>query len=854
MAAIPQNAQRAMTVARDVGGEVGRDVLMAVKAALDAPELGQRTNFSPLMDSAFAQLGSYAPLPVSMQVKKRMRLDGQIRFALSATKAPIMAAPIHFECRSAEVRELLNEVFIKSGFVKNLLQMSLNALDFGAQAMEQLWELGENYEVSWDQPGTDGAVDVKTKRYPQIFLPRRFKDLDPERVTYVKDSDGDLSAVVFGSHTAPIATLEDVRKALAENRVNVLDPRKAFVFVPGQEYQQYRGTSRLDWAYDPWYWQKIIYLIALRWYERKSDPPYVCYAPLEAGLPGDDVDEDTGFDSTDTRQDGLVLGARALAKLRSSGGVTLPSTPYRDDEGRPSATRVWEIKELAVQDMHPAFIDFLDHLDKKKSRAVLAADIVLSRDRQAGTLGSTEAAMQTVIEIQNEILGAWLELFNRDVLLPFLRYNGLEKERARLTTTGVLKDNQKALMDFMLKIVEADMLAEQAWGRVFPQSMTQMVDRDALLRESGIPHRQVDPDAPMPKPVPMEPTQEAKDGKAKVSNGPKGKRGTGVGSTAALGIQMDAATADYQAAALAAGQDAESWIRETAASLEERETLSTYEKAAIALGLWYLLAAPRDVGGKRVPGDRTVNALVFEAGRVRSPEALAIALPQLEARAAAVEGQFVIHPSATSETLPRYRAALQQTMGTLPAATDRDALAATLRRAAERGSADALALLDRFGGSAVTVRALADEAIDAIVEDNLEGVLLNIENIAIRNAQLMLETLLMATRRRLGLVSQISQFRFNGRYTDLTLEAHVRAAYRRAAVEISRANDERHFIKIPTTGDEVGGEDFVVATDGYWSGRADVLGISEPHTTFGMHHGSTSYWYPVPNEKRVRTG
>lgn len=849
MANVPPLAGEVKRLARGVGGVAGAKMMEALDTALSGPDMSQRVRFGTAMDMALLELGGYDPSPVPIRVKKRMRQDGQIRFALAATKAPIQSASFHFETRSTELRELLNSVFIKSGFVAELLRTSLNALDFGAQAHEQLWAVDEDHKVEWDQPNEQNGVDVKSKVFPQLYVPKTFKDLDPERVTYMTDNLGDLAGVVYGSAGVPYASVESVREAIRKGEVNVLDPRKCFVFTPGMEYQRIRGEGRLDWAYDPWYWQKIVYLIALRWYERKADPPLVCYAPTGQGLPGDDVDADTGLDGSATRVDGLVLGARAVSKVKSSGSVTLPSDVFRDDEGRPSSVRLWEIKELQVQDMHPAFIDFLDHLDKKKTRATLAADITLARDKQAGTLGSTEAIVQVALSMQNQTLQAYVRRFNETVLAPFLAYNGI-KDAARLVTTGVLKDNQQALRDFLAKVMEADMLAEQAWGRVFPQSLTQMTDREALMREAGLPHRPVDPNAPMPKPPPAEPTDEAKAGKTKVSSAPKGKTNTG-GGRAKAGIQMDYAEDDLSSDATDRARAFEAWASSPATTGSPRDTLTTYEKAAAAVMLWYLLRSPKDVAGKRVDGDESVQALAFSDGKVLSPKALADNLPALEAKAASLAGSgSSLHPDANQEFLPAARAALAETLGGLSPAVRGTSLNATVLSAVQQGGIDALALLDRFDPESEH-KGLTEEAVQRIVRDNVEGIILNIENVARRNTQNAIERLLAGSGRRLGLTDDVLGFRFNTLYNDLSLEAHLRAAYRRSLVETSKSNGTHFFAKVPAgaADDMYDGE---VRTDDFWSALGERMGAPQPHTTFGFHHGSTSYWYPAPGSSRIR--
>lgn len=859
MANIPDAAKETLRLAKGVGGEAGRSLAQAVQRALE-PDLTQRTKIDTMLDAGLVALGAYDPTPVAIPTKKRMRADAQLQYALSAVKAPILSAPFHFECRSAEIHALLTEVFIKSGFLHELLTQSLNAVDFGFQACESMWRLGENFKIEWDMPNADGGMDVKSKTFSEIFLPRRFKDLDPAKVTLLRDNNSDFVGLIHGVTPTPLLTTQDIREAMRTSNVNVLNAEKSFLFTPTLEWGNYRGVGRLDWAYDPWFWQNVTYLIALRWYERKADPPYVMYAPADMGLDGSEVSDSESYDAAGNRVDSMVLGSRALAKLRSTGGVVLPSQVFMDDEGRPSTVRAWELREVKIQDMHPAFLDFINHLDKKKTRAVLAPEIGLNRDREAGTLGSTEISAGISIEMQNQTLGSFIRIFNQKVLDPFMRYNGLEKERARLSSTGVLPDNRRALQDFTLKVLEADMLAEQAWGRVFPTSLTQMVDREALVRELGVPHRLTDPNAPLPKPPPApEPTDEAKAGKSKVSNTPKGKTNPGGGrakadaSEGGEGMTLDTSTAPFREAAQAEAQRMAGWANDAAAATAARQTLSVHEKAVIALALYFLLASgKRSSSGEAVEGDTSARSLVFDDNGVRSPQALASAMPELADRAKALEATGLVidtRAQATITALGASRSAIQQTLAGLPDAVRSTDIGTYVAQAAAAGEAAAAGLSAAYGTP--FANALSQEAVESIIFDNVEGVILNVQNIARRSAQNLIERMLMAAGRRLGLVNEALTFTFVPLYSDLTLEAHLWAAYRRAAYFAGRKNGARFYLKVSASGSS--DLDGVVADEEFWDGIGESYGSPHPMAGFGLHHGSKSLWFPVPDKQRIVT-
>lgn len=861
----PESAQKALRVASAIGGADGRELARTVEQSLNAPDLREYTYIGNIIDATLGSLGTFNPSRIPHSTKLEMRRDPQIRFGLQAVKSPLIAAPLHFVCRSREVQELLTDVFIKSGFLSELLMSSLNAVEFGFAAHEQIWTMEDERHIEYDEPKGDGKVDVKDKTFTRLFTPQRFKDLDPALVSMLKNNQGQYVGLTFGAWLDPNIRFSQIQKKVEKNELNILRADKTFVFTPIHEFQNIRGEGRLEWTYDSWYWQRICYMVAMRWYERKSDPPYVIYAPNTIGI---DAEE-----SVATQTSNLVLASRAVEKLRHSGHVALPSEVFMDDDGRPSQVRAWELSEVKVQDMHPAFLDMIDHFDKKKTRSVFAPDIALARDRQAGTLGSTEAIMDATVTMQNQTLEAWVNHVNRSVIEPFLRFNNI-KDKAYLTSTGVLSDNRAALRDVLSKVLEADMLAEQAWGRVFPGSLTQMIDREGLVRELGVPHRPIDPDMEMPVPAPVD-GETARDN---LSNGPDSdaKRGSGGGTAkpgkaakkaefdpfwrGAEGYKMDFASNELVRTAQREAEATEEWVQRSGAEMEARQTLSTYEKAAIAIALWWILRAPKEQNGKRVAGDKSVDALVFSGGRgkVLPAATLAANLPALESKAAALEGTgMTLNRSVPQPILNRARNAMQITMQGLPNEVRQTNLNGYLAEAVRQGQAATDGLLNRFALGDAAYRALAEEAVQTIIRDNTEGLILNIENIARRNAQNMVERFLMGPGRDLGvdmgLVADALKFRFNRLYSDLSLEAHLRAAYRRAHVESARQNGIHFFVKVPVMSSvEQGRYDYVVGSDAYWADVGERAGHPLPHTTFGLHHGSKSYWIGVPTTQRLR--
>ncbi len=871
-----RSIQEMRGLARLVGGKDGRRLSAYILAAANGqggPDLTIHTR-KPVTAQAAAvldTLGAFRPDHVSIETMKRMRLDPQIQLALAATKAPILSAPIFFESTSREAIALCEAAWNDSGILRELQRTSLNAIDFGFSAHEKLWEAMENYTVDWTVPGaTVGVMEPKSKTYPIAFLPKRAKDLDPSMVTLLCDEFGRFKGLVHGS---PPASMADI----ASRAKDVLLPEKCFVFTINEEFGNIYGRARQVSAYDPWYWQRILYLITNRWYERKSDPAMVGYAPSDPMLMDPGTDENTDYDENDAHFS-PILRLRSLMTnaLRASGIMVLPSEPYKDDNGKPSTVRAYDVKELGLEDVHPAFLAYHQHLDAKKTRAMLVPDGAIAASENSGTYGSTKTLSELAISIQNESLSSWVRHYNRYYLQPFCAYNGI-KDRVTARTTGISSDSRDILARMAEKTYEADMLLEQAWGPQLPDSLTRLVSRRKILRSLNIPYEEPSPDAPapeMPEPPPQ-PTPAAGEAKGNASKG-KGKTKTG------LGARKETRTGKHTGRErpfrlAAAAPEFESWAVDTADAFETkaanaaqtapyRKTLTTREKAVAALLLWFLLRADKtDAKGKKVRGLTSVDDFVFEAGSrfFASPEQLAAALSDLERLASNYEGKgYRIAPTTATKTyMKRAEAGIGGMLKGMPddiaesldpeaylnPAIDEAQVA--MRNLAERfdpGAADALTMLD-----------LSER--DAILALNARGLLWNIENISIRSTRTALEKMLnsVGNKRLLGVVNDAATLRFNQLYSDLSLEAHYRAVFRAAMADLAEKNGYTYLLMVSPRGatlDSGAALAGTVRTAEEWDRIAEDQGQPNAVRQFGFHPGSKSFWFPVPTSARLRPG
>lgn len=420
----------------DVRGAVLR-FASEVEAETRRPPLGERTRHARTLLTSLtaAYVGPYTPLAVSTETRKRMRLDPQIALGLAAIKAPVMHAVRDggwwVEGRNADivgaVAELLRPI------VRPLFRSCLNAVEFGHQAHEKVWELRSVGGVAF-------------------YAYRKLKDLEPGTFELFVDEHGRYAGLS--------------QPHLAER----LPPEKTFVMTLNKEWGNLYGRGRLDAAYEPWYWSGIIYLFANRYFERKGDPAVKAYAPAEVR-----PDPRTGAD-----RNNLDALNDTLASLRGAGSIALPDE--RDEHGN----RRWDVEYLLDDQRGEMFRSYLEHLDAKKLRALFVPERSLTQD---GSVGSHAAARQyadTFLLMEAGLLADIVGQVNEYVVRPLVAVNfgpAAAGEGVRLATGGINRQNDDLLMDVLRLAVDAEKSGSK---------LAELINRAKLLEEIGVPTRQND--------------------------------------------------------------------------------------------------------------------------------------------------------------------------------------------------------------------------------------------------------------------------------------------------------------------------------------------------------------------------
>lgn len=329
------------------------------------PELGQmiKQMFSNVSGMTFEirtdQFGPYTPASVPLWVLKIMRRDPMLRLALRAIKGPMLKASRYYlRGGSDRVRGFVNKVL--RPIMPKLLRTCLNALDFGFQAHEIVWDETLPTISYTNRDGTKEQVR-------RAVVPRRIADLDPDLVDVLVDrSSGKFVGLNVKDSLAwdPI-NLTGVVAAIGEARF--LPPEKVLLCTNEMEFGNQRGTSILLPVYNPWWWGNVNDLLWGRFTERLGIGVYVGTAP-----------SDMRVDRNGRKQDPIAYLMSILNALRAAGVAVVPFEAGPDGENK------WKVELLETKHDGTIFEKRGQQLDAKKLRGLLIPDRLLTAAETGG--------------------------------------------------------------------------------------------------------------------------------------------------------------------------------------------------------------------------------------------------------------------------------------------------------------------------------------------------------------------------------------------------------------------------------------------------------------------------------------
>lgn len=404
------------------------------------------------------RLGPYTPDWIPIYIYKAMRRDSNIKVGLVLLKS-IISAVDRYRLRGSTPRV---RGFIRRALwphLPELLKRILNALDFGFQAFELVYDVQSiSFEVE-----SESQKKISTKS--EATLIRKFVDLDPEYVEpLVEEGTNKFAGIKYKNE-------------------RTLPPTKVLYSIFDGEFGNLYGNSILDPAYPHWWNSNVGNLFWGRWMERLAAGVYVGTAPHRAQR-----------DEKGNKQFPVKVMTALLMALRSAGVITIPYDPD-------PVTKENRYKVELVETSHSgeAFQNFLDYHQNLKLRAILFPEKILgSIVSQSGSFAAHESFMDLYFQWVNWIIDTVvLSPINEQVIYRLTKYNFSSAQPPRLEVTPLDKTTKRLFMDILKATLDHPVWFQDNSKKIASGN----VDLRELARMVGLPLRD-------PEDIPVIPSNE----------------------------------------------------------------------------------------------------------------------------------------------------------------------------------------------------------------------------------------------------------------------------------------------------------------------------------------------------------
>lgn len=451
-----------------------------------APSVRQQTQSEMInMRMLHSMLGNpFSARRLPFPILRDMLQDPMIAMGLFYTKTPLIRADWSIASPDAQLAAAVDEGL--RPIVSWLTIKQCGALGYGYQPMVKMFKLGKLSGVYRDPHSDDPEADkpVWTSKNVEPLLWDVPISLPPENCLPMWDDRGEFAGYRYT--VVPIPNPELVGISMSYNTGAVpgypipLDWAMWRTNEQEENFGSIFGSPRIKRAHRYWwsYWYR--WNLADRSFENKADPPKIVYYPTDATevLDANDMGQLTP-EQQNTRAAALAIGQQA----RSGATIAMPNGMVKDDNGKVTNQREWEIKYLEGGENFDLLDKSFAQLDLMKWQALFLPGSIFNAGRSQGSSGGgsgTSKNVSTPIEVFDEsqqlLADEHDDEINRVLIPQFIAANFPEKvgTPCRKVTRGFGSADTEIVKQLL-------QLVGQTKGIVLP------VDTRQLLREANIP-------------------------------------------------------------------------------------------------------------------------------------------------------------------------------------------------------------------------------------------------------------------------------------------------------------------------------------------------------------------------------
>lgn len=350
---------------------------------------------------------SYNPDSIPLLTYIQMEDDAQIKAVMTIVKAPIMNVVWSIACENKDIAKFCRETV--EPLWGNLIRNMLNALNFGWQGFEKIWEKRDNNWVYKDfQDLYPGQTDILK---------------DPKTMGFAGLSQSTLSR---GTVTIPVD--------------------KSFVFTNEKRFGNLYGRSKFRSAYTYWFIDKYTYDFENQFFERYAIPILHGEAPSGVSQIGGDA-------ANPQVQDNLKLLLDKLQGLRSATCIVTPSDTGINKEKK------WAINVLESKRRGADFTQRHNQLDAMKARAIFAPELVFSTPAAGSSYALAREHATVFMGAEEAFLFDIKTHIDKYILPQLVLYNfGSKAPRAEWTFESISVETKNLMRDLVLAMVAGDVV------------------------------------------------------------------------------------------------------------------------------------------------------------------------------------------------------------------------------------------------------------------------------------------------------------------------------------------------------------------------------------------------------------
>lgn len=405
-------------------------------------------------------LGDFDPEHITLKDRYKMRTDSMIQMGLHYSKVPLITADYQFQCEDPQIAAAVKEAY--DAIHIPLMRSSLVRYDFGFQACVKDWELGSLDGTFVNEDGE--MVPIWPYRNVKPVMMKAPIQLLPE-FTRVELIDGRFAGIRTEMRPKEGGQPDD----------NLVPPEHSLWFVNHfeEEFGNYYGRSRIDGAYRFWWSYWTNYHNRDRHADNDADPPLQVWYPVGKRVPDPtDIDPET---NRPREVDNLAAALKIGEDLRNGATIAWPSDVYVDEQGKPSAAKLWEAAFLTGGENIGAFTDLLSDLEVSKLRATLVPEQALIQQKDAPSSRNVAGTYGEVFTESLELDSKYQDdVITRYVVRPFVEANfGKDAPICRKITTGFKEED----LSLVTNLIEA---AFNADPNALPLKWSEMMERASL--------------------------------------------------------------------------------------------------------------------------------------------------------------------------------------------------------------------------------------------------------------------------------------------------------------------------------------------------------------------------------------